>query len=99
MNDKLTVRTGGAYEISPIQNASERLIQIPDADRIWASLGATYKWSESLSLDFAYSHIFVEDASFARVPASVPLANAGLNLRGNVESSVDIISVGLKSKW
>ncbi len=36
---KVTLRTGVAYEISPIQNASERLLQLPDADRWWASVG------------------------------------------------------------
>ena len=87
----LTLRGGVAYEISPIQNADERPARLPDTDRIWASLGATYKWSEKISVDFAYSHIFVEDSSLRRT-------DGGVLLVADAESSVDILSVGLKIK-
>lgn len=87
----LTLRGGAAYEISPIQNADERPARLPDSDRIWASLGATYKWSEKISVDFAYSHIFAEDSSILRT-------DGGVLLVADAESSVDILSVGLKIK-
>ena len=70
VNDKLTVRAGVAYEESPIQDAEARLLQVPDADRIWASIGATYKWSESTLINVAYSHVFVEEADFIRYGSS-----------------------------
>lgn len=87
----LTLRGGVAYEMSPIQNADERPARLPDADRIWASIGATYKWSEKISVDFAYSHIFVDDSSILRT-------DGGVLLVADAESSVDILSVGLKIK-
>jgi long-chain fatty acid transport protein len=87
----LTLRGGVAYEVSPIQSADERPARLPDSDRIWASLGATYKWSEKISVDFAYSHIFVEDSSILRT-------DGGVLLVADAESSVDILSVGLKIK-
>ena len=87
---QLTLRAGGAYEISPIQNADERPARLPDSDRIWASIGATYKWSEKISLDFAYTHIFAEDARIERADGGALIAST--------ESQVDIISVGLKMK-
>jgi long-chain fatty acid transport protein len=89
---QLTLRAGGAYEISPIQNADERPARLPDSDRIWASLGATYKWSDRISLDFAYTHIFAEDG---RIENTGP---GPTQLIAEAESSVDIISVGLKMK-
>ncbi|MEM9357113.1 MAG: outer membrane protein transport protein, partial [Pseudomonadota bacterium] len=49
----LTLRGGVAYEISPIQNASQRLPQVPDSDRVWLSVGATYNYSKTMSFDFA----------------------------------------------
>ncbi len=61
-----TLRTGVAYEKSPIQNPEERTVRTPDSDRIWASIGASWKFSPNASLDFAYSHIFVKDASINR---------------------------------
>ena len=88
---ELTLRAGGAYEISPIQNPEQRTVRTPDADRIWASIGASYRWSEKITLDFAYTHIFVEESSIDRT-------ESGVRLLADVDSSVDIISVGLKVK-
>jgi long-chain fatty acid transport protein len=94
VNQKLTVRTGVAFEKSPIQNASERLIQVPDSDRWWVSGGATYKWSEKITFDFAYTHIFFDDAPFARQNLSETVS-----LTGNADQSADIISFSMKTKW
>lgn len=93
VNQQLTLRAGGAYEITPIDSPTKRLIGIPDNDRIWASLGATYKWSESTSFDFAYSHVFVQDSTFDRTSLS------GVRMTGTVDASVDIVSASIKSKW
>ncbi len=96
VNDKLTVRAGGAYELSPIQDPSQRLFQLPDADRIWASIGASYKYNEKFTFDFAYSHVFVEDSTLRRTTSD---GNPGLFSTAAANSSVDILSVGLKSKF
>lgn len=91
-SDKLLLRTGFAYEISPIQNPDERSLRVPDTDRVWASLGATYKWNEMIALDFAYTHIFgVGDDQIDRV-------ESGLRFVGNVDAQVDIVSASLKVK-
>jgi long-chain fatty acid transport protein len=90
---QLTVRVGGAYEISPIDSAKKRLIGIPDNDRIWASLGASYKWSESMTFDIAYTHLFVKDSQVDRESLT------GVRFLGNVEASTDIVSVSMKTKW
>lgn len=95
----LTLRAGVAYEISPIGSASERLLQLPDNDRIWASIGGTYKWSENISFDFAYSHLFVEDGDISRYPATTSAPLSQTLFTGEAESSIDIISVGVKTVW
>ncbi|MFV0295432.1 MAG: outer membrane protein transport protein, partial [Hyphomicrobiaceae bacterium] len=64
---------------------------MPDADRIWASLGASYKWSEAMSFDFAYSHIFGLDAPIDRT-------ERGLRFIGDSDAHVDIISASIKVK-
>lgn len=93
VSKQLTVRAGGAYEITPIENPTQRLVGIPDNDRIWASLGATYKWSETLSFDVAYSHVFVKDSQFDRTSLT------GVRMTGDINASLDIIGVSIKSKW
>lgn len=98
--DRLTLRTGFAYEISPVRNATERPHAVPDADRIWASIGATYKWSEAMSFDLAYTHIFVDDGPMDRtdILATSPTTTAPFRFIGSSEASVDIISASLKIK-
>jgi long-chain fatty acid transport protein len=87
----LTVRAGGAYEISPIKNATDRIIGIPDADRIWASVGFSYKITPSATIDFGYSHVFVEEAQVDRF-------NVAGNRRivADLDASADIFSLGLR---
>lgn len=95
VSSKLVLRAGAAYEISPVQDASERLVQIPDADRIWLSIGGTYQFTETMAFNFGYSHVFVEDASLERnLTTGTPPT-----LLADTSSSVDVFSVGLTMKW
>jgi len=95
---KLTLRTGMAYEISPVHSATTRPVQLPDSNKFWASVGASYKWNDNMSLDFAYMHAFYEDdAPFDRIPASALLPPVHLIGKANVD--VDIVAVGFKIRW
>jgi long-chain fatty acid transport protein len=88
----LTLRAGVGYEISPIQSATSRLVQVPDNNHTWVSVGASYKTGANSSIDFAYSHIFYEDdAPFRQFPAST-LAPAP-PLVGTADVSIDYVSV------
>jgi long-chain fatty acid transport protein len=95
----LTLRAGFAYEISPIDDPSSRLVQLPDNDRYWLSAGASYKVGDLMglmkdaSIDLAYTHIFVKEGDFEREPAT-----GGPVFTGSTDSAVDIISIGLRSK-
>jgi long-chain fatty acid transport protein len=93
-SQKLTLRTGVAFEKSPIQNATERLIQVPDSDRWWASAGLTYRWNEKMSFDLAYTHIFFDDAPFDRTSLT-----GASHITGKADQSADIVSVSIKNKW
>ena len=91
-SDRLTLRTGVAYEKSPVQAADERTLRVPDVDRLWTSIGASYKWNEAMTLDFAYTHIFgIGDDQIDRT-------ESGIRFVGSVDSQVDIFSVALRMK-
>lgn len=98
MSRSLTLRTGVAYEISPIQHADQRFAAITDSDRIWLSAGATYRISDTMSVDLAYSHIFFDDAPIDRAR---PPGTSGANNRlvADADQSADILSASLKIKW
>jgi long-chain fatty acid transport protein len=100
---RLMLRAGVAYEDSPITDRI-RGTRLPDNDRVWASLGASYRWSEKLSFDLAYTHIFVKDTPIRIVRGHqdfipTPAAIGGLPLVADVDARVDIVSVGLKYRW
>ena len=59
----LTVRTGVNYEISPIDN-SNRAIVLPDSNRLGVSVGGSYKYSDRVTFDLAYTHLFFDSAPF-----------------------------------
>jgi long-chain fatty acid transport protein len=92
----LTLRTGLAFEQSPVQNATERIPQVPDSDRIWLSGGLSYALMSNITVDFAYTHIFAEDADIDRGSLTSPTL---VRLVAEREASIDIVTVGVKSKW
>ncbi len=91
----LTLRGGVGYEKSPIREPGQRLVQLPDSDRVWLSVGASYRYSEATTLDFSYAHIFFEDEHLTRGALSAPAAV----LDADVENSANIISVGMRTRW
>jgi Long-chain fatty acid transport protein len=93
-NDDLTLRAGVAYEWSPVKDA-HRSMRLPDNDRIWLSAGATWTFNDKISLDFAYTHIFVNDAD---LEVATDLTNGVIGYAGTAEGSIDIISAALRVK-
>lgn len=93
-SEQLTLRGGIAYEISPIDSAEGRTLRVPDADRFWLTAGASYKMNENTTIDFSYAHVFVEDAKTRQEE----IAPGVFGIEGDVDSSADIISVGVRSK-
>lgn len=91
----LTLRGGVGYEKSPIREPGQRLVQLPDSDRIWVGLGASYRYSEATTLDFSYAHVFFDDEHLTRGS----LANPAFVLDADVENSANIISVGMRTRW
>lgn len=91
-SDKLTLRTGVAFDETPIPNAQLRTPRIPGNDRTWISFGAGYKVNKKLSLDFGYSHLFVDDTPIDHTDTEV-----ATNLTGEYEADVDIFSA--QANW
>lgn len=96
VSSKLTLRAGLAYEESPIQDSESRLIQLPDNNRVWASIGATYNWSDSTKINVAYSHVWVEDGDIERESLIGP--GGGVFIGEAEDNGADIISVGVTMK-
>lgn len=57
LNDAWTVRGGVAYEKDPVGDNSKRMAVIPDTDRLWLSLGATWNASKNIQIDGGFSYL------------------------------------------
>ncbi|NBI43242.1 hypothetical protein GVX76_07035 [[Haemophilus] felis] len=85
VSDKLTLRTGIAYDETAASD--HHSISIPDTDRVWYSVGATYRFTPNLSVDAGFSHLqgkkntFVEDGVKFTVKAKANLYGLNLNYR------------------
>lgn len=90
LNNAWQLRAGVAYDPSP---ADEEYItpRIPDSNRTWLAIGASFKASDSFSFDIGYAHLFVDDTEINQ------LSTTNGNLRGKFNNSVDII--GLQVNW
>ncbi len=91
-SDSVTLRGGLAFDESPIDDAF-RGPGIPDSDRYVIALGLGYRLSDSLSVDFAYQHLFFKDGLTRRLSAT----NSVLN--GEFDVDVDMVSVGMNWKF
>lgn len=87
-NASWTLRMGAAYDQSPVSDAF-RNARIPDANRIWLSVGGQYKPGKHDAIDFGYAHLFVNSAAINQLQAA---SGAG-NLAGVYDNSVNILAV------
>ena len=94
----LELRAGVAFDESPIPNEQRRTPRIPGADRTWLTLGAGYQFSELITVDFAYGHLFIDDP---KVDKDVTEAENRLRgaLVGEYDASVDIISASVSFQF
>jgi long-chain fatty acid transport protein len=86
-------RFGAAYDESPIKDAETRSARLPDVDRIWVTVGAGYRPSDDLRIDFGYAHLFMNDAKISKTAKAGTEDFSRGSLNGSYEASVDILSV------
>ena len=90
--EALSLRGGIAFDEGTVKDAERRTPRIPEADRYWVSIGADYRVEDWLSLNAAYTHLFLPDVS-TNLRASDQGNLARGDLSGSYDSNVDIVSV------
>ncbi|MEM9060656.1 MAG: outer membrane protein transport protein [Pseudomonadota bacterium] len=100
----LTLRLGAAWDQTPTNddflagqvnsvNATNRTARVPDEDRLWLSVGATYDMNDHMSLDLGYSYLFaLEDPV-------VGLRNAAPGTQVVYDGGAHIFSIGGSLKF
>jgi long-chain fatty acid transport protein len=100
LNDAFTLRGGVQYDQTPT-NDVDRSTRVPDGDRFWTSVGASWNLNANFTVDLSYAHIFVknEDVNVTRSYFDgTPLATV-TTTRVHVEPSINIISVGARYRF
>lgn len=96
-SDQWKLRMGLAWDQSPVQD-STRLPRLPDSDRIWLAFGAQYRLSPASTIDFGYSHIFIDDGSISTSTEPAAAGGKGV-LRGNYNNSVDLLGAQFSMRF
>jgi len=91
-DDRWSFTAGFAVDETPIKTRN-RNVRLPDSNRYWASLGASYKIEEWVDVSLGYTHVFAEEAR-------VDLSDSQLgNFAADYEAKVDIIALQAKFKF
>jgi len=94
IKSNIKLRTGVAYDQSPIPDEVHRTPRIPDSDRVWLTAGIGIDLLKNVHVDIGYAHIFgVKEKTNNTFESSVPTINH--SLVGEYEVSVDIFSAQL----
>ena len=95
-------RAGVAYDETPVPDDSLRTPRVPDNDRVWLSFGVNYRYSETITFDFGYAHLFVDDPELDTDDAFDPTTGqtSGVHkLEGDYDAAVDIFSAQVNWKF
>ena len=88
------LRTGLQYDQTPTRDAF-RSTSMPDTDRLWFSLGASYAIAQNVSFDFSYSHMLAKEEPINRSTTFTAIATTVLT-QGTTKTSSDVLGFGLQ---
>lgn len=91
LNDAWTLRGGLAIDETPTSLA-HRTPRLPDDDRHWYTLGATWQASETLSVDFAFAHLKPKDPKLA-------ISSGGSTLAGPFDGDANLFGVSAQYRF
>lgn len=95
--EKLTLRAGIAYDQAASRH--QRSAAIPDTDRTWYSLGATYKFTPNLSVDLGYAYLKGKKVHFKEVKAIGDERTLTFNTTANYTSQAHANLYGLNLNY
>ncbi len=72
-NDALKLKFGVAYDRTPVQSPASQTARIPDADRLWLTLGGQWNAGRYGKFDLGYAYIHLKDAGISQVKGASTL--------------------------
>ncbi len=82
-NDALKLKFGVAYDRTPVQSPASQTARIPDADRLWLTLGGQWNAGRYGKFDLGYAYIHLKDAGISQ-SKGVSLLNGEYDAAGHL---------------
>ncbi|WP_148253238.1 OmpP1/FadL family transporter [Aidingimonas lacisalsi] len=99
LNPQWILRAGLGIDESPVPSAEYRTPRVPDADRRWASLGATWMPNDNLGISAGYMRVFADDGDIDQ-DATPTNENASRgNLSGSYEVDADVFALSVDYRF
>jgi long-chain fatty acid transport protein len=89
LNESWTLRAGYAYDETPTTFAT-RTPRLPDEDRQWYSIGATWQVSDALEVNFAYTYIKPDTPKIGLI---TPPQQGGHRLFGEFDGDANLLGI------
>ncbi|ELK8309802.1 TPA: aromatic hydrocarbon degradation protein [Vibrio vulnificus] len=98
LDPKLTLRTGIAYDTAAVDD-KYRTTTIPETDRTWLSIGASYEFTKSLTLDGGFTYILAKDAPIKEPRDESDKISSAIGGKFQGEISGDIWLIGIQANY
>jgi long-chain fatty acid transport protein len=96
-SDRLTLRAGAMFDKTPT-NPDYLSTRVPDGDRTWASLGATYDLTDHLSINLSYAHVFIEEQLMDRTDGFYGGA-VDVTMLSRTSGNVDMLATSITARF
>ncbi|KHT48042.1 outer membrane protein transport protein [Vibrio sinaloensis] len=98
LNNSLALRSGIAYDTSAVSDKN-RTATIPETDRTWLSLGATYEVTPTLTLDAGFTYIMAKDAKIQEPRDDSDETAAAIGGKFEGETTGNVWLIGLQANY
>jgi long-chain fatty acid transport protein len=94
LSETWTLRGGLAWDQSPVQDQF-RTVRLPDNDRYWLAMGASYRPSKALTFDVGYAYIWFPTTTInnTQVQPGLPPAAGTSTVYGEYKNFANILAV------
>ncbi|WP_275288957.1 OmpP1/FadL family transporter [Halomonas elongata] len=98
LNPQWMLRAGLGIDESPVPDSEHRTPRVPDADRRWATLGATWMPTPDLGVTAGYMRVFGDDGDIDQSGAKPENASRG-DLSGTYEVDANVFALSVDYRF
>ncbi|RXE49389.1 OmpP1/FadL family transporter [Chromohalobacter israelensis] len=99
LNRQWLLRAGLGIDESPVPDSEHRTPRVPDADRRWATLGATWMPTSNLGVTAGYMHVFGDDGDIDQNATPTNENASRGNLSGTYEVEADVFALSMDYRF